>query len=173
MEIPGKEVLEGIARRILAIYLRLSENDKKEKNCFHLIAYSSNNVISTWIGPDNQIGKDVFSGQAIEKMIRLSKNSIKKGHVSSWESRYLPDRKYGGAILAKENCMISVAGLGQEGDEAVALAIALEISRMEKSDSNKMTRDEAERIAGKSSNNLFPALMNKLEFLWTKLDWDQ
>jgi hypothetical protein len=173
MDIPGKEALEIIAKKILALYVRLPENDKKEKNCFYLIAYSSNNVISTWIGPDNPIGRDVFTGQAIEKMIRLSKNSIKKGHVSSWESRYLPERKYGGAILAKKDCMISVAGLGQEGDEAVALAIALEISHMEKSDHNKMTKDEAERIAGISSNNLFPPLMKKLEFLWTKLDWDQ
>jgi hypothetical protein len=173
MNIPGKEALESIANKVLDLYLKLPENDKKEKNCFYLIAYSSNNVISIWIGPDNPIGRDVFSGQAIEKMIRLSKNSIKRGHVSSWESKYLPERKYGGAILARKDCMISVAGLGQEGDEAVALAIAMEIGHMEKNDNNRITRDEADRIAGISSNNLFHALMDKLEFLWAKHSWDQ
>jgi hypothetical protein len=87
--------------------------------------------------PDEKVKK--YWDLAAQKAERLS---IFDGHVSSWQSRR-PPTHWGGAVRCTE-MIFSFSGLPESWDEALMLLTAV--------DSDSMTRERADIIAGISDN---------------------
>ena len=84
----------------------------------------------------------LFSGEKGERVVL--NNPL--GHVSSWQSRDPEQDKWGGAIRAGD-FVLSFSGLPELADEALMLAVALDL--------NLLTLEEANRIADISNNHIF------------------
>jgi len=85
-----------------------------------------------------------------EKYERLSRKNQKYSHLSSWQSRDGFSR-HGGAIVTTTGPILSIAGLTELPDEAVALGIAMSL--------NWIDKDSAVGIAKISRNNFFDSLI--------------
>jgi hypothetical protein len=101
-----------------------------------------------------------------EKVRRLFVNEI-RGHVSSWQSRNVDNKQYGGAITAPskgqgieagKSIIGAVSGLVEHGDEAVTLVIWM-VFRW-------IILSEAQSIADISKNPLFQPLVIACEDLF-------
>lgn len=97
------------------------------------------NLYSGWIGgQSNNDEIDKYLIVSVEKAIRLASNAKKYRHMCSWESRdpetFVFREKFGGAILVRCSLptldpdpiylLLSVSGLNEKGDEAIALYTA-------------------------------------------------
>ena len=94
------------------------------------------------------VGKaERYAHLALEKALRLANHSV---HKSSWESRNPDSDKWGGAIRAGA-FIISISGLPELGDEAVALQVV-------------WPQDEpVQEIAAKSGNPYWKQLSEVVE----------
>ncbi len=93
-----------------------------------------------------------------EKVKRLQKH---KDHHSSWQSRNVEKRKYGGAITSFDSPLIgSISGFVEHGDEAIMLVIWHIMGWI--------PLEEAKEIANFSSNNMFLPLLEVCKDLLNK-----
>lgn len=91
---------------------------------------------------------------AAEKVSRLRMKHVELGHVTSAQSRDPHAAKLGGAVIARE-LIISVAGLTEVANEAVALCLARQLGLL--------NRSQADVIAHIRRNALFTDLSTALE----------
>ena len=150
------EYIKDTVSAIFDVYMKMPENKKPNKNSFYITVYDTltGGMVAGDFGDLGPIDSEIFLPQSIEKTLRLERNVTSKNHVSSWQSSNIADNQYGGAILAEAH-IISVAGLSQLGDEAIALAVAMKLGIM--------SLGKALEIAGISGNALFPDLMDAIE----------
>jgi hypothetical protein len=155
MDIYYQEAIRKQARKILTIYLNLPENTKKERSGFYLfVTNPSTVVISEPFGELTQAEVEDLFTEAMEKINRLRVKHAQSSHASGRESASPEEGLYGGAIVAGEHIFAS-AGLGQLGDEAISLAIAINLGLME--------IQEVKRIIKISKNKLFTDLMDAID----------
>jgi len=94
-----------------------------------------------------------YSYNSEEKGARLISTHFELGHMTSYESRDPDNGKWGGAIVA-DNYILSFSGLPEQADEAVMMAVAIEL--------DLLSLINAEDIAKRNNNEIFAVLANYL-----------
>ncbi|AKM83963.1 TPA: hypothetical protein DCZ46_01355 [Candidatus Campbellbacteria bacterium] len=151
-------------KNVLGEFLALPENPKPERTGGYFFVLSvrpiKKPILLTEIGecPRHMLGTfDICQ----EKAWRLAEN-LSQGHTTSWLSRDLEKRKYGGAIISPIDSELpdysrgkigSFSGLVEHGDEAVVLVTWLFMGWI-----NMTAIDE---IAAISNNSLVYPLIEK------------
>lgn len=138
---------------ILKLYMGMEANNMLDKKSCYLTVLDTltGGMVAEGFGKIGPIDDEIFLPQTMEKTGRLNRNN---NHLSSWQSKNIPNNQYGGAVRTRVH-IVAVAGLGQLGDEAVALAFAV---RRDLSSQKK-----AKEIATISNNFLFLPLMTAIK----------
>lgn len=167
--VPRQEFLD-VVEEVTKRFISLSENPKPEQTGGYIVVLEKENrkiLLITEVGvcpPDMLRCIDV----AQEKVQRLF-DHLDQGHFSSWQSRELENRKYGGGITTPPDSMGTekgkevigaISGFVEYGDEAVTL-ITWMVFRW-------VTLGEAKKIVAISGNNLFEPLMEACNDLFDR-----
>jgi hypothetical protein len=158
----------AVANAVLYRFLPLPDNPKPENTGAYLILFSKTSgqeliviPLGTFPIPEKAEAIYTFSN---EKALRLFSNAISNGHISSYQSRDVDNKKYAGAITAPQdspcegrNLIGSISGLPELGDEAVALLIFHVLSWI--------TLEDARKVVEISDNPFFQPLYKACEDL--------
>jgi hypothetical protein len=140
---------------------RLAEvlGEKEEKGGFLRLYHDSNgnyldevfvDVFGFFKEPKKN--RPIFEKFSEEKAKRLHKHHI---HRSSYESRDEKKECFGGAIKTKNGFIISISGMSEAEDEALALCLAIHLCWMEEK--------EAAKIASKKSLTILKRLIKAMK----------
>lgn len=158
MDICFELAIEKTAEKILRFWLNLPENTKKQghKGFFLIATLPATVVISKSFGEfEDKNHEERVLTEALEKVNR-QRQEKQKGHISGRQSADPESGRFGGSVTTdKEEYVFAVAGLGQLGDEAVGLAITLEL--------DLISKKRVDEIVGISKNILFISLMEAVQ----------
>ncbi len=116
------------AHKVLEAYLALSNDltgrDGREGGYLTVMNAETGEIEHHFeIGVISEEKADKYSAFSKEKAVRLFKNHKAHGHVTSYESRNVPENKYAGAVLVG-NKILSFSGLPELSDEALMYGLA-------------------------------------------------
>jgi hypothetical protein len=147
-----------IAEAVTQTFISLPENPKQDRTGGYIVVIRKDNqkiLILCELGvclPD-KIESGMFLCQ--EKAKRLQQN---KDHHSSWQSRDVAGRKYGGAVTSLSSEFIGgMSGFVEHGDEAIVMVTWHLMGWL--------SLDEANQIARFSENPMFNPLLEKCKDL--------
>jgi len=145
------------AQRTVTAFTELPNSDSKGKEGGFLTIRDKGTghiLITLLIGkvPHEKAAK--YHGLSQEKGGRIhNRIGLGENHISSWQSRNPDSGLWGGAIATKK-FIVSFSGMPELGDEAIVLAIAMQMKWL--------NQQEAEKIASTSQNPFFIQLCSRL-----------